>query len=172
MRSTAKKSGSSAGSLGSPSQRERSKAGDSPILEGGGGSIRLATTALLALITRWAASRNGRERIEACDETTTPAPLERSAPSLEGAPPIEKPAASNMSASALACGSSSRTQTMSTSAMTSPAPRASHHRDRDTTEQKSCHPATRGNTVNSRQSTGSKAPVAVFNSSSPPSATP
>ena len=47
------------------------------MLDGGGGSIKLATTALSALMTRWAASRKGRERIEACDQTTTPAPLER-----------------------------------------------------------------------------------------------
>jgi hypothetical protein len=76
--------------------------GELPTLDGGGGSIKLATTALSALITRWAASRKGRERIEACDQTTTPAPLERNAPSLEGAPPIVNPAASNISARALA----------------------------------------------------------------------
>src|SRR5688572_1579202 len=112
----AKNKGSSAGSSVSPSQRERSNTGESPMLEGGGGSMRLATIALRALITRCAASRKGRDRIEACDQTTRPAPLERSAASLDGAPPIENPAASNISASALACGSSSRTHTMRTSA--------------------------------------------------------
>ncbi len=44
-------------------------------------------TALPAFTTRWAASRKGRDRIEERDQTMTPAPLERSAPSLEGAPP-------------------------------------------------------------------------------------
>ncbi|MEJ0060884.1 MAG: hypothetical protein WDM79_15440 [Terricaulis sp.] len=72
------------------------------MLLGGGGSIRQATTALLAETTRWAASRKGRERIEACDQTTTPAPLERNAPSFAGAPPTLKPARSNVSANALA----------------------------------------------------------------------